>query len=216
VTGHAAVLRIREVGLIPIIRTDSDETAIKTVDALVGAGLTVVEITMTVPNALGAMALVAKRFGSRVLLGAGTVTTPGMANAAIDAGCEFLVTPCFLPSVIACARRRQVPIVAGAFTPTEIFMAHEAGADLVKVFPVLAAGGPAYVRALKGPFPRIDLVPTGGVNRQSVGEYIKAGAAAVGVGSELVPRTAVTESDFEAIGSLGRQFLDAIRDARGV
>lgn len=209
-----AIARIREIGLIPVIRAESDDHAVQIADALAAAGLAVIEITMTVPHAVRAMTSVAKRLGSAAVLGAGTVTTPEMADAAIDAGCEFLVTPCLLPAVITRAHERRVPILAGALTPTEIFAAHQAGADLVKVFPANAAGGPSYLRALKGPFPDIEVVPTGGVSLQTVGEYIRAGAAAVGVGGELIQREWVAAGDFRAIGALGQKFVEAIRIAR--
>jgi 2-dehydro-3-deoxyphosphogluconate aldolase/(4S)-4-hydroxy-2-oxoglutarate aldolase len=211
---HPALSRIGDLGIIPVIRVDSDEAAVKVTEALVGAGLGIVEITMTVPNALQAMVSIASRFGQNVLLGAGTITTTAMAEAAIAAGSAFLVTPCLALDVVACARARGVTVIAGALTPTEIVAAHGAGADLVKVFPASAVGGPAYLRALKGPFPAIGLVPTGGVTLETVGAYIKAGAAAVGVGGELVSRDAVRAGDFRAIGSTGRQFLEAIARAR--
>lgn len=208
--------RIREAGIIPVIRAGSPETADRIGTALVEAGLTVLEIAMTVPNALAAIASAARAFGSTVVVGAGTITTPDMAEQAIDAGATFLVTPAVLPRAIDAARRRGVPVIAGALTPTEIMAAIDAGADWVKVFPASAVGGPAYVRALKGPFPALDLVPTGGVSLQSVGPYIQAGAAAVGVGGELVRSDAVARADFLAVGTLGRAFLAAVQKARSV
>lgn len=178
------------------------------------AGLTVLEIAMTVPNAAEAIASAVRAFGSTIIVGAGTITTPELADQAIDAGATFLVTPALLPQAIDAARRRAVPVIAGALTPTEILAAIDAGADWVKVFPASGVGGPAYLRALRGPFPGLNLVPTGGVSLESVGPYIQAGAAAVGVGGELIRPDAVARADFQAIGRLGRQFLEAVQKAR--
>lgn len=205
---------ISEVGIVPVIRTDSADTAARVAETLVEAGVGIVEVTMTVPDALGVIAAVARRFGRRIVLGAGTVTNAATARAAIDAGAEFLVSPCLVPEVIAAARAARVAVLPGALTPTEVFSAHQAGADFVKVFPAQNVGGPAYVRALKAPFPTIPLVPTGGVNLQTVGDFFKAGAAAVGVGGELVLKDAIKKADYAAIGALAVKFLEAIRDAR--
>jgi 2-dehydro-3-deoxyphosphogluconate aldolase/(4S)-4-hydroxy-2-oxoglutarate aldolase len=211
---HPALARIRDVGIVPVIRAESDETALRIAEALIAAGLAVIEITMTVPNAARAMASIAGRFGADVVLGAGTITSTAMVSTAVDAGCTFLVTPCLLPAVVADAKARGVPVICGALTPTEVFAAHQSGADLVKVFPAGAVGGPAYIRALKGPFPTIDFVVTGGVSLQTVGDYFKAGVAAIGVGGELISREAVRAGDFQIIGAAGRQFVEAVRNAR--
>jgi 2-dehydro-3-deoxyphosphogluconate aldolase/(4S)-4-hydroxy-2-oxoglutarate aldolase len=208
--------RIREAGIIPVIRAGSSETAERIGAALVKAGLTVLEIAMTVPNAAAAIASAARACDSTVVIGAGTITTPELAEQAIDAGATFLVTPAVLPAAIDAARRRGVPVIAGALTPTEIMAAIDAGADWVKVFPASAVGGPAYLRALRGPFPGLNLVPTGGVHLESVGPYIQAGAAAVGVGGELIRPDAVDRGDYEAIGTLGRRFVAAVQKARAV
>jgi 2-dehydro-3-deoxyphosphogluconate aldolase/(4S)-4-hydroxy-2-oxoglutarate aldolase len=205
---------ISEVGIVPVIRTDSADTAARVAETLVEAGVGIVEVTMTVPDALGVIAAVARRFGRRIVLGAGTVTSAATARAAIEAGAEFLVSPCLVPEVIAAARAARVAVLPGALTPTEVFSAAQAGADFVKVFPAQNVGGPAYVRALKAPFPTIPLVPTGGVNLQTVGEFFKAGAAAVGVGGELVLKDAIKKGDYAAIGALAVKFLEAIKAAR--
>ena len=205
---------IRDVGIIPVIRADAEATALRIAEALIGAGLDVIEITMTVPNATAVMASIAKRFGADVVLGAGTITSTAMALAAIDAGCTFLVTPCMLPVVVTVARARKVPIICGALTPTEIFGAHEAGADLVKVFPASTVGGPAYIRAVRGPLPHIGLVATGGIALNTITAYFEAGVVAVGVGGELISRAAVAAGDFQAIGDAGRQFLEEARRTR--
>ena len=205
---------IREVGIIPVIRAASADAAVAVVEALVQAGLTVAEITMTVPNAIDAIASVEKRFGGEVLVGAGTVTDAETVRRAVDAGAEFIVSPCLVPEVIDAARRAEVAVLPGALTPTEVFQAFRLGGDMVKVFPAQSVGGAAYLRALRGPFPDIPFVPTGGVTLDNVREMFDAGAAAVGVGSELVSKDALARRDYAAIGKLAGQFLAAARKAR--
>ena len=202
-------------GIIPVIRAASADAAVRTSEALVAGGIATLEITMTVPDALRAMRLVSERLGADVLLGAGTVTTTRMAADALDAGARFLVSPCVVADVIALARDRGVAILPGALTPTEVFTAHTLGGDIVKVFPASAVGGPAYLRALKGPFPYIDLCPTGGVNLDTIGEFIKAGAVAVGVGGELVLKGAIQAGEFGRITDLARRYVEALARARG-
>lgn len=213
--GSPAVAIIREIGLIPVIRADSADAAIAVVDALGEAGLVIAEITMTVPGAIGAIEAVSKRFADRVLVGAGTVTDADTARRAVDAGAEFVVSPCLVPEVIDAARRLDAAVLPGALTPTEIFAAHSAGADMVKVFPAQNLGGASYLRALRGPFPDIPLVPTGGVTLDNVKEMFDAGAVAVGVGSELISKDALVRRDYAAIGALAKKFLAAVRTARG-
>ena len=202
-------------GIIPVIRAASADAAVRTSEALVAGGIATLEITMTVPDALRAMRLVSERLGADVLLGAGTVTTTRMAADALDAGARFLVSPCVVADVIALARDRGVAILPGALTPTEVFTAHTLGGDIVKVFPASAVGGPAYLRALKGPFPSIDFCPTGGVNLDTIGEFIKAGAVAVGVGGELVLKGAIQAGEFGRITDLARRYVEALARARG-
>ena len=202
-----AVARLREAGIIPIIRASTADIALPVAEALLQAGLPVVEITMTVPNAIHAIGAVAKHFAGKMLVGAGTVTHADTAKRAMDAGAEFIVTPCLVPEVIEVARRADVAALPGALTPTEVFEAFRLGGDMVKVFPVQAVGGAAYLRALRGPFPDIPLIPTGGVNLENIGEMFKAGAAAVGVGSELISQDALTRRDYAAIGALAKQFM---------
>ena len=209
-----AVSRLREVGIIPIIRAPSADAVVPVAEALLLAGLPVVEITLTVPNAIEAIGAVAKRFAGKLLLGAGTVTDAVMCQRAVDAGAEFIVTPCVVPEVIEAAHRAEVAVLPGALTPTEVFEAHRLGADMVKVFPVQSVGGAAYLRALRGPFPNIPLVPTGGVTLENMTEMFKAGAAAVGVGSEMISKDALARRDYLAIGALAAQFLEAVRQAR--
>jgi 2-dehydro-3-deoxyphosphogluconate aldolase/(4S)-4-hydroxy-2-oxoglutarate aldolase len=211
---ETSVAKLREVGIIPVIRASSAEAAVAVADALLQAGLTVAEITLTVPNAIDAIGAVATRFPGKMLVGAGTVTDGEAARRAVDAGAEFIVSPCLVPEVIEAAQRADVAVLPGALTPGEVFEAFRAGGDMVKVFPAQAVGGAAYLRALRGPFPHIPLVPTGGVTLQTLAELFQAGAAAVGVGTELISQDALARRDYAAIGALAKQFLAAVREAR--
>jgi 2-dehydro-3-deoxyphosphogluconate aldolase/(4S)-4-hydroxy-2-oxoglutarate aldolase len=208
------VATLREVGIIPIIRAASADVAVAVVEAILRAGISVAEITMTVPNALDAMATVAKRFAGKVLLGAGTVTDAETTRRAVDAGAQFVVTPCLVPEVIEAAHRADVAVLPGALTPGEIFEAFRLGGDLIKIFPIQSLGGAAYLRALRGPFPHIPLVPTGGVTLDNIDEMFQARAAAVGVGNQMIPKEALARRDYAEISSLARQFLSAAREAR--
>jgi 2-dehydro-3-deoxyphosphogluconate aldolase / (4S)-4-hydroxy-2-oxoglutarate aldolase len=201
-------------GLVPVIRADSSSAALRVTEALVAGGVTTIEITMTVPDATDAIAAVRRTFGDRVLLGAGTVTTTSMLSASLDAGAEFIVTPCVVPDVITGARARDVAILPGAMTPTEVFTAWSLGGDIIKIFPASHVGGASYLRALKAPFPHIRFCPTGGVNLQTIGECFAAGASAVGVGGELVLKSALQSGDYGAITALARQYVDAVSRAR--
>jgi 2-dehydro-3-deoxyphosphogluconate aldolase/(4S)-4-hydroxy-2-oxoglutarate aldolase len=206
---------LREGGIVPVIRADSADTALRIVDALVAGGIRTLEITMTVPDAIGAIKAVAHRFGSTVLLGAGTVTSRALAEGSLDAGAEFLVTPCVVPDVIAVAKERDVAVLPGAMTPTEVFTAWSSGGDIIKIFPASNVGGASYLKALKGPFPQIPLCPTGGVNLQTIGQFVKAGASAVGVGGELVSKAAIDAGDYGKITELANQYVAALAAARG-
>jgi len=205
---------IREVGLIPIVRAQSAEDALLAAEAVLSGGINIAEITMTVPNALRVMERVAERHGEKVLLGAGTILDPESCRSALLAGAEFIVTPSLEPRVIEVARRYSKPCFPGALTPTEIVAAWQAGADMVKIFPCGPVGGPKYIKALKGPFPQIDFVPTGGVDLETTPEFIKAGAAAVAAGGELVDAKALREANLEVITSNARKFVEAVRLAR--
>jgi 2-dehydro-3-deoxyphosphogluconate aldolase / (4S)-4-hydroxy-2-oxoglutarate aldolase len=209
----AVLLAIRKTGIIPVIRGESSAVALAVVETLAEAGLAIAEITMTVPAAIEAIVAAKKRFGDKMLIGAGTVTDEETVRRAIDAGAEFIVSPCLVPDVIDAARREDVAVLPGALTPSEIFQAFRDGADMVKVFPVQNVGGAAYLRALRGPFPEIPLVPTGGVTLDNLGELFAAGAVAVGVGSELISKEALARRDYATIGALAGQFLAAARKA---
>ena len=212
--GSSVVAVLREIGIIPVIRAPSADATLAVVEALADAELAVAEVAMTVPGAIDVIATVAKRFGDRVLVGAGTVTEAATVERAVDAGAFFIVSPGLVPGVIDASRRADVAVIPGALTPTEILDAFRRGADMVKVFPIQSVGGGSYLRALRGPFPNIPLVPTGGVGVEHVREMFEAGAAAIGVGSELVSRDALARRDYAAIGALAAKFLDAVRSAR--
>lgn len=205
---------IREVGLVPIVRVPKAEEAARAAEAIVAGGIGIAEITMTVPHAVQVLEGVAERFADRVLLGAGTILDPETARAAILAGAEFIVTPSLDPHVVEVANRYSKPSIIGALTPTEVVNAWSAGADLVKIFPAGPVGGPKYIKALKGPLPHIELVPTGGVNLETTPEFIRAGAAAVAVGGELVNLDALRAGKLEVLTATARQFVEAVRAAR--
>ncbi len=211
---HEILARIKEIGIVPIVRTSHAEMAIKAVEAVHEGGIPCVEITMTVKGAIKALEAVADRYGDRILLGAGTVLDPETARACMLAGAEFFVTPSLNVKTIELAKRYSKPIFPGALTPTEILTAWEAGADGVKVFPCSAMGGAKYIKALKGPFPHIDLIPTGGVNLETIGDFIAAGSSAVGVGGELVDQKSCSEGNYGIITERARKFRVAFASAR--
>ena len=213
-TKEKALTKIREVGLVPIVRAPSPEDAMRAAEAIVAGGIGIAEITMTVPGALKVMEAVAERYGEKVLLGAGTILDTETCRAAILAGAEFIVTPSLDVRVIEMARRYSKPIFPGALTPTEVLTAWQAGADMVKIFPCGPVGGAKYIKALKGPFPQIEMVPTGGVNLETTPEFIKAGAAAVAVGGELVDLKALKEGKLDQITEMAKKFVEAVRAGR--
>lgn len=213
-TKEKAIALIRDVGLIPIVRVPSAEDAFKAAEAIIAGGIGIAEVTMTVPRALSVLEKVADRYGDKVLLGAGTILDPESCRAALLAGAEFIVTPCLDVRVIEMARRYSKPCFPGALTPTEVVTAWQAGADMVKIFPAGPVGGPKYIKALKGPLPQIEFVPTGGVNLETTPEFIKAGATAVAVGSELVDLKAVREGNLSLITERSIAFRDAVRRGR--
>jgi len=205
---------IRETALVPVVRTSTEEEAVQAVEAIYGAGIRAAEITMTVPGAVRALEKVAGRFGSKILLGSGTVLDAETARICMLAGAEFLVCPSLRPATIEIAKRYSKAVFPGALTPTEVLAAWEAGADAVKVFPCGNVGGAKYIKALKAPFPQIEMVPTGGVNLETVADFIKAGACAVGVGGELVDSKSLKEGRYDVIAERARQFVAAIAKAR--
>ena len=212
---HAEILaRIKDLAVVPIIRTPDSKSALAAVEAVLAGGIDCVEITMTVAGALKAIETVADRYGDKVLLGAGTVLDPETARACMLAGAQFFVTPSLNVRTIEIARRYSRPIFPGGLTPTEILTAWEAGADGVKVFPCNALGGAKYIKSLKAPFPHIDLIPTGGVNLETVADFITAGSSAVGVGSELVDAASVSSGNHHAVTERARKFREIVAGVR--
>lgn len=205
---------IIDIGIVPVVRTASAASAIQAVEAIYNGGIRAAEITMTVPGAIRALEKVADAFGDRIVLGAGTVLDSETARAAMLAGAEFFVSPSLKLSTIEIARRYSKVVMPGALTPTEVLAAWEAGADIVKIFPCGNVGGPKYIKALRAPFPHIEMIPTGGVNLETAGEFLKAGACAVAVGAELVDAKSLKEGRLDLIEEKARQYLAAIAKAR--
>ena len=208
------VQRLKELGIVPIVRTASAEAAIRSVEAIAEGGIPVAEITMTVAGAVRALEKVADKFGDKIILGAGTVLDPETARICMLAGAEFFVTPSLNVRTIDLVKRYSKAIFPGALTPTEIVTAWEAGADAIKVFPCSALGGAKYIKALKGPFPHIEFVPTGGVNLETVSDFLAAGCCAVGVGSELIDSKNAANGNYAVFTERARQFRNKIAEAR--
>jgi 2-dehydro-3-deoxyphosphogluconate aldolase / (4S)-4-hydroxy-2-oxoglutarate aldolase len=211
---EAVLQRIREVGIVPVVRAESADEAGRAIAAIMAGGVPVLEVTMTVPGAVRLIEDLARRFGSEAVVGAGTVLDPETARACILAGARFVVSPSTNLATIACCRRYGVPIMPGALTPTEVIAAWEAGADMVKVFPCSAMGGASYIKALKAPLPQIDLIPTGGVNLQTAADFIKAGSTALGVGADLVDLKALREGKDALLTERAQKLVEIVRAAR--
>src|SRR5579864_2488712 len=208
------IRRVEEIGIVPVVRAASVEEATRAVEAICAGGIPIVEITMTVPNAISVIREVAQEYGNKVLIGAGTVTTAEQAESCLRAGAEFLVSPGLARSVLAVAGASEKLAIPGALTPTELMNAQEQGARLVKIFPCGNVGGPKYLRSLKAPFPNALLIPTGGVNAANAAEFIAAGAFALGVGADLVDAKALREGNLEKIISGARELVRAVASAR--
>jgi len=204
------IKQIREIGVIPVVRATTAEEAMRAIDAILEGGISVLEITMTVPNAFSLIEQVTARFGSDVLVGAGTVLSAETAKSCIASGAQFIVSPALNFETITYCREQGVAVMPGALTPTEVVQAWNAGADFVKVFPAGAVGGPNYLKSLKAPLPQIELVPTGGVSLKTAAEFIKAGAAALGVGADLVD----IKAESSLITERAKQFVEIVRQAR--
>jgi 2-dehydro-3-deoxyphosphogluconate aldolase/(4S)-4-hydroxy-2-oxoglutarate aldolase len=206
--------RIIEIGIVPVVRASSAGEACVAADAVCQGGIPIVEITMTVPGAVEVIRELVKNCASDVLIGAGTVLKPETARRCLDAGAQFLVSPGLNLKTVELAVREGKLIMAGALTPTEVITAWDAGADFVKIFPCGQVGGAKYIKALKGPLPQIPLVPTGGVNLSTAAEFIEAGAAALGIGGELVQADALKSNKPEIIVENARKFLAIVKQAR--
>jgi 2-dehydro-3-deoxyphosphogluconate aldolase/(4S)-4-hydroxy-2-oxoglutarate aldolase len=204
---------IEKIGIVPVIRTATPQEARFAAEAVWKGGIPVVEITMTIPQALEVISELVKNM-PQLLVGAGTVVNQDLALQCFDAGAQFLVTPGFSQKTVAAAHNLDMLIMAGALTPTEVMTAWDAGVDFVKIFPCSNMGGPSYIKALKGPLPNVPLVPTGGVNLETAADYIRAGAAALGVGGELVLKHAFQERKPELISNLAMRYAQLVQDAR--
>lgn len=208
-----SLARIGELGLLAVLRSPSADLAVKTVEALVAGGVLGIEITYSTPDAAGVVRRLDAIFGESIVLGMGTLTEPRHAQEALDSGARFVVSPHTEAELAHAMVQTGLPVMMGALTPSEVFQAWRLGSDVVKLFPG-SLGGPAYLKALKGPFPQIPMMPTGGVSRGNVGDWFKAGAVAVGAGSELCPREMVLAGQFDEITALARAYVEAIQAAR--
>jgi 2-dehydro-3-deoxyphosphogluconate aldolase/(4S)-4-hydroxy-2-oxoglutarate aldolase len=206
---------LERVGLIPVLRAKNIDQGRKVVDAMIAGGVTVVEVTMTVPGAIDLIKQLKKDFGDDLLLGSGTVTTADQCQATIDAGAEFVVSPSLHPAVIATTKKNAKVSCPGALTPTEAITAWNEGADYVKIFPCSALGGASYLKSLLAPFPHLKVIPTGGVTLQTAESFLRAGARALGVGGDLVNLAAVEAGHPETITESAKAYLKIVADVRG-
>ncbi len=205
--------RVLDSCIVAVIRAESGELLVDVAEALLAGGVDVMEVTFTVPKAHQVLEKVADKLGKRVLLGAGTVLDTETCRAALLAGAEFIVSPAVNVQVIEMCKRYSKPIMPGAFTPTEVVTAWQAGADIVKIFPSEITG-PKYLKALHGPLPHIRLMPTGGVNLETATDFLKAGACALGVGSSLVDPKLVAAGDLKKIENLAKQYQQLVKEFR--
>lgn len=206
--------RIIDIGIVPVLRLASPKYAMVAAEAVYAGGIPIVEVTMTVPKALELIEKLTTSMGGQVLIGAGTVTDADTARRCVDAGAQFLVGPAFDAEMVAFANRQGTLVMAGGLTPTEVLNAWRQGSDMVKVFPCGNVGGPKYIRALKGPFPQVAMVPTGGVSLATAAAFIHAGAAALGVGTELISESVLAAGNHEQIAKTASQFVEIVREAR--
>jgi len=212
---NEVIKQIRDIGIIPVVRASSGDEAMRAIDAIREGGVSVLEITMTVPGAVNVIAQLAARYGDDAIIGAGTVLDAETARACILNGAQFVVSPSLNLETIACCRRYGVAVLPGALTPTEIVTAWTAGADFVKVFPAGSLGGASYIKSLKAPLPQIEMVPTGGVSIKTAADFIKAGSSALGVGADLVDLKAIREGQASIITERAKHFVEIVREARG-
>ena len=208
------IAAIKDIGVVPVVRTSSAETAIKAIQAVYRGGIRAAEITMTVPGAIRALEKLADEFGDKIVLGAGTVLDPETCRSCMLAGAQFFVTPALKHSTIEMAKRYSKVICPGALTPTEVLTAWEAGADFIKVFPASAVGGAKYIKALKAPFPHIEMIPTGGVSIETTPDFLRAGAAAVAAGAELIDGKTIADGNYDVFEERARRFLAAVKSVR--
>jgi 2-dehydro-3-deoxyphosphogluconate aldolase/(4S)-4-hydroxy-2-oxoglutarate aldolase len=212
-TKSQAIKRVLEIGIIPVVRAESAAQALAAAEAVCAGGVPIVEVTMTVPGALEVIAQLCKSVGREVLIGAGTVLDAESARRCLDAGAQFLVSPGLNLETVKLAQEAGIMVMPGALTPTEVITAWQAGADFVKVFPCGAVGGPQYIKALKGPLPQVPMIPTGGVNLKTAAEFIQAGAAALGIGGELVSLAALRSGNTQKITEAAKRYVEIIHEA---
>ena len=205
--------RIQEIGIIPAVRCSSAEDALFAAEAVSSAGIPIVEVTMTVPGALTVMSEL-KRQSPKMIVGAGTVFDVEAAHRCLDAGAAFLTTPGLDLEIVDFALKRGVAVIPGALTPSEVMQAWKAGSDFVKVFPCAQVGGASYIRALRGPFPHVPLIASGGVNQQTVADFIRAGAVAVGIGRDLIQPRAIRDRERNWIRELAHRYVQMVKQAR--
>lgn len=206
--------RMIDVGIVPVVRAESAAQAMAAVEAVHAGGIPIAEITMTVPGAIQVIKELVRNVGKDVIVGAGTVLDFDTARRCLDAGAEFLVSPGFDAETVRLANREDKLVMAGALTPTEVVSAWRAGADFVKIFPCGSVGGARYIKALKGPLPQVPMVPTGGVNLQTAADFIRAGAAALGIGGELVSAAALRSGKTAEITVAAREYVAIVQQAR--
>jgi 2-dehydro-3-deoxyphosphogluconate aldolase/(4S)-4-hydroxy-2-oxoglutarate aldolase len=214
-TKQEVLTRIREIGIIPAVRLSSAEDALFAAEAVASGGIPIVEVTMTVPGALKAIEELTRQ-SPEIIVGAGTLFDVEMAHRCLDAGAAFLTSPGFDPEIVEFGLKRGVAVIPGALTPTEVVTAWKAGSDFVKVFPCSLVGGPKYITALRGPFPQIPLIAAGGVTQQTVADFVVAGAAAVGIGANLIQPDAIHAREPDWIRLLARRFVKLVKDAQVV
>lgn len=205
--------QVKELGVLAVIRGPSRELTVKMVDALVAGGILGIEITYSTPGAEDVVRTLSSKFGSRIVLGMGTLTKPEQVLSAKDAGACFLVSPICDANLLKEMVSSGLLTMAGALTPTEVFQAYSLGADVIKIFPG-SLGGPAYIKALKGPFPYIPMMPTGGVNAGNVAEWFSTGVVAIGAGSELCPPQLAKEGKFDEISERAAEFVRVVKTSR--
>lgn len=208
------VKHLEVLGLIPVVRASSADEALQVIEAIKAGGVNVLEITMTVPGAIKVIENVTDTYGNDVIVGAGTVLDPETARACLLAGAQFIVSPALNLETISLCHRYSAPVMPGVLTPTEVITAWSAGVDFVKVFPCGSVGGASYVKNLKGPFPQVKIIPTGGVSLKTAADFIKAGASALGVGTDLVDVKAIRDGEAHVVTERAREFVRIVKDAR--
>jgi 2-dehydro-3-deoxyphosphogluconate aldolase/(4S)-4-hydroxy-2-oxoglutarate aldolase len=213
-TAEEVRTKILEIGIVPVVRAASAQQAMEAAEAVCAGGIPIVEITMTVPGAIDVITQLVNSIGKDVLIGAGTVLDAEAAQRCINAGAQFLVSPGFDLATVQLAKQQRKLMMAGALTPTEVIAAWKAGSDFVKIFPCGTVGGAKYIKALKAPLPQVPMIPTGGVNLNTAADFIQAGAAALGIGGELVSAAALKSGNVNAITEAARQYVAIVRETR--